>query len=142
MEHLAILNKKLNLLPKILIGKKTIESRWYKFKKDPYQNISSGEIVYFKNSGEPVSVKAMVEKVLFFENLDNAKIKDLLEVYGSCIGVDISYLENLTGKNYCTLIFLKDVEEIKPFEIDKKGYGNMAAWITLDSIETIKKNHL
>lgn len=142
MEHLAILNKKLNLLPKILSGEKTIESRWYKFKRDPYNRIKENEIIYFKNSGEPVTVKSKVENVLFFENLDNKKIKYLLEVYGRRIGVDVSYLENLSGKRYCSLIFLKDVQQIEPFDIDKTGYGNMAAWITLDSIEKIKKNHL
>ena len=58
MDHLAILAKKRNLLPKIISGEKTIESRWYKFKKTPYNNISIGDTVYFKDSGEPANVKA------------------------------------------------------------------------------------
>ena len=138
MEHVAILDKKLNLLQKIVNGEKTIESRWYKFKKIPYQNISINEIVYFKNSGEPVTVKAIVEKVLFFKDLENVKIKEIIKEYGKQIGIDISYSNRLSEKRYCSLIFLKDVLEIKPFEIDKKGYGNMAAWITIDSIDKIK----
>lgn len=142
MEHLAILNRKLKLLPKILNGEKTIESRWYKFRKDPYKRILPNETIYFKNSGEPVTVKARVKDILFFDNLENAQIKNILEKYGKQIGVDISYADKLQGKIYCTLIFLRNVEEIEPFNIDKKGYGNMAAWITVESIEQIKKNYL
>lgn len=142
MEHIAILNRKLKLLPKILNGEKTIESRWYKFRKDPYKRILPNEAIYFKNSGEPVSVKAKVKYALFFDNLNDVRIRDILEKYGKKIGVDPSYADKLQGKKYCTLIFLRNVEEIEPFNIDKKGYGNMAAWITAESIENVKKNYL
>lgn len=137
MEHVAILSKSKKLLSKIIEGKKTIESRWYKFKKTPYNNINSDDIVYFKESGEPVTVKAKVEKVLFFEDLDSEKIKKIIEEYGEGICISISFAENLKDKKFCTLIFLKDVERIKPFNINKKGYGIMTAWITLNSIDKI-----
>lgn len=142
MEHVAILNKRLKLLDKIISGEKTIESRWYKTKKTPYKNISAGENVFFKDSGKQITVKSKVDKVLFFEGLTKKKTLKLLQLYGKKIGVDESYANNIIGKNVCTLIFLKNVEKIEPFGINKKGYGNMAAWITLDSIERIKKSHL
>ncbi len=138
MEHLAILSKQSNLLAKILSGEKTIESRWYKFKKTPYENISAGEVIYFKESGELVTAKARVVKVLFFYILNESKIKNILEEYGPKLGVSMSYLEKVKDKNFCTLIFLEKVEKIKPFQINKKGYGLMAAWITVDTIEKIK----
>ncbi len=138
MEHIAILNKKLKLLEKILSGKKIIESRWYKSKKTPYKNIQEGDIVYFKESGEPVSVKTFVKKVLFFDNLNEDKIKKILHVYGKGIGVDESDVQNVIDKKYCTLIFLKDVKKINPFSINKKGYGLMSAWISVDNINKIK----
>ncbi len=139
MDHLAILDKKRKLLQKIISGEKTIESRWYKFKKTPYQQISRGDIIYFKDSGEPVCVKAKVSNVLFFDHLGENKIKSIIIQYGERIGISISSVERLVGKNFCTLIFLKDVESIHPFNIDKKGYGMMAAWITVENIEKIKK---
>jgi len=43
------------------------------------------------------------------------------------------------GKNYCLLVFLKNPQAIEPFEIDKTGFGAMAAWITIDNIEKIKR---
>ncbi len=139
MEHLAILSKQSKLLAKILSGEKTIESRWYKFKKTPYENIAVGEVIYFKESGELVTARAIVSKVLFFDNLNEHKIRNLLEEYGARLGVSLSYAEKVKDKNFCTLVFLENVEEIEPFEINKKGYGLMAAWITIDRIDSIKK---
>ena len=138
MDHLAILSKKGKLLAKILSGEKTIESRWYKSKKTPYQNITAGDVVYFKESGAPVTVKAKVSKVLFFKGLHENKIKKLLEEYGAWLGVSVLYLEKIKDKKFCTLVFLEKVERIKPFEINKKGFGLMAAWITVDKIEKIR----
>jgi ASC-1-like (ASCH) protein len=127
MDHLAILSKEKKLLAKIISGEKTIESRWYKFKKTPYMNIKVDDTVYFKESGEPVTVSSKVSKVLFFNSLDRDKIISILKDYGKDICVPLSYAEKLEGKNFCTLVFLKDVKMITPFHIDKKGYGLMAA---------------
>ena len=138
MYHLAILAKKRELLPKIISGEKTIESRWYKFKKTPYNSISKGDIVYFKDSGKPVTAKAEVSKVLFFDNLDESKVRNILRKYGKQICIPESYAKNLLGKNFCTLIFLENVKEVEPFHVDKRGYGMMAAWITLEDISQIR----
>lgn len=139
MDHLAILAKERKLLAKIISGEKTIESRWYKFKKTPYENICVADTIYFKNSGEPVSVKAKVGKVLFFDNLDMKKIEGILQEYGSRICIPVSHASTLVGKNFCTLMFLEDVEEVESFQVNKRGYGLMAAWISVKSIDEIRK---
>lgn len=41
-------------------------------------------------------------------------------------------------KNYCLLIFLKNPREINYFDISKKGFGAMSAWITVKNIKEIK----
>jgi len=66
MDHIAIMKKSWGLLPKILSGEKTCESRWYKFKRDPWDKVKEGDTLWFKDSGEPVSVKARVRKVSQF----------------------------------------------------------------------------
>jgi len=58
------MRKSWGLLPKILTGEKTIESRWYKNKCSPWGKIKRGDVVYFKNSGEPVTIKAEVSKII------------------------------------------------------------------------------
>ncbi|MBI5066128.1 ASCH domain-containing protein [Candidatus Woesearchaeota archaeon] len=144
MDHLAILKKSRKLAKKILSGEKTIESRWYKFKRYPWNKIKKGEIIYFKDSGDPVTFKAEVEQVLQFENLNLEKIKELVEKYSKAICLsenkDKEFWKYFDDKNYCILIFLKNVQKIKPFSIDKTGYGLMSAWICVENIKSILKS--
>ncbi len=79
MKHIAILRKSWKLLDKILSGEKRIESRWYLTRREPWNKIKEGEVVYFKESGKAVSVKTKVERVLQFGNLDEQKVKEILE---------------------------------------------------------------
>ncbi len=71
MEHLAIMRKSWGLTQKIISKEKKIESRWYINKYPPWNKIKQGEKVYFKDSGEPVSLKVEVERVMQFENVKN-----------------------------------------------------------------------
>jgi ASC-1-like (ASCH) protein len=139
MEHLAILSKKRKLLDRILSGEKNIESRWYKFKKPPFGNISIGDMIYFKESGCPVTAKAEIKNFIVYENLTMNKIVEIINDYGSQIGIDMEYADEVKDKNICILIFLKNPNRIEPFEIDKKGYGIMSAWISIDDIRKLRK---
>jgi len=168
MDHIAILSKKWKLLDKIISGEKNIESRWYVHKINPWNKIKKGDIVYFKETGDLIKAKAIVERVLQFDlhhkkintkslkylkqllghyNLKNNKnqvvIKDILLEYGERIGFDLSeidkWIEFYKNKNYCILVFLKEPEEIKEFNFDKTGFGNACAWLCVEDIEKIKK---
>ncbi len=143
MEHLAIMRKSWGLTEKILDGRKKIESRWYLLKYKPWDNIKKGETVYFKNSGEPVKIKAKVGKVIQFANLTPKKVKELLNKYGKSDGIEKEkipeFFRMFKNKKYCMLIFLKNPAEIKPFDIDKTGFGAMSAWIAINNIVKIKK---
>jgi len=143
MEHLAIMKKSWGLTDKILRGKKKIESRWYSVKCKPWDSIKKGEIVYFKDSGGPVRIKAEVDKVIQFADLIPDKVKEILDEYSRDDGIEkeqiSEFFERFKNKKYCILIFLKNPQEIKPFEIDKTGFGIMSAWISIDNISKVKK---
>jgi ASC-1-like (ASCH) protein len=143
MEHLAIMRKSWGLMDKILSGQKKIESRWYSVKYKPWDIIRKGETVYFKNSGEPVSIKAEVDKVMQFVDLTPKKVKEILDKYGKNNGIEEEkipeFFKRFKDKKYCMLIFLKNPVKIQPFDIDKTGFGAMSAWITVDNIAKIKK---
>ena len=139
MDHIAILDKKRKLLPKIISGEKKIESRWYQTRRTPYNNIKTGDTVYFKDSGEFVTVKATVDKTLFFADLTEHKIREILKKYAKDIAISPEYSEKYSKYKYITLMFLKNVEEIRPFDIDKSGFGNACAWLTLPDIKKIRK---
>ena len=143
MEHIAIMRKSWGLTQKILNGQKKIESRWYSVKYKPWNRIKENEMVYFKDSGEPVRLKAEVRKVMQFSDLNPNRVKEILDEYGDDDGIEKEkipeFFERFKDKKYCMLIFLKNPQEIKPFEIDKTGFGAMSAWITVDNISKIKK---
>jgi len=143
MEHLAIMKKSWGLTDKILTGQKKIESRWYSVKYRPWDRIKKGEVVYFKNSGEPVKLKAKVSEVMQFSDLTPKKVKSLLNKYAKDDGIDKNkipeFFKRFKDKKYCILIFLKNPQKVKQFDINKAGFGAMSAWITIDKISKIKK---
>ena len=143
MYHIAIMRKSWKLTEKILSGKKKIESRWYMNRSAPWNKIHAGEKIFFKDSGEPVSIKAEVEKVLQFENLTPEKVGKILREYGAPDGICIEdipkFYDRFKNKKYCMLIFLKNPKAIEPFEINKKGFGIMSAWICVGDVGEIKK---
>ncbi len=130
------------LTQRILTGKKTIETRRYKNKIAPWNKITAGETVYFKDSGSPVSVQATVSKVEQFADLDEQKINALLKKYSYAdIGTTDILPEVLAyekWKKYCIIIHLKHPRAVKPFDIDKTWYGMMSAWISISDIKKIK----
>lgn len=142
MDHLAIMKKSWGLTEKILAGQKRIESRWYQTKRSPWGEINAGDTIYFKNSGELVSLKAGVGKVISFSDLTPPKVKWILDRYGDDDGIEedkVEYFFNLfKNKRYCLLVFLKNPKRIEPFEVNKTGFGAMTAWITTDNIDKIK----
>ncbi len=141
MEHIAIMRKSWGLTQKILNGQKKIESRWYSVKCKPWDSIRENETVYFKDSGEPVGIKAEVSRVVQFADLTPNRVKEILDKYGDDDGLEKEkipdFFERFKDKKYCILIFLKNPQRVESFEIDKAGFGAMSAWITVDSVSKI-----
>jgi ASC-1-like (ASCH) protein len=142
MDHIAVTQKSWGLTEKIVTGQKIIESRWYNVKYAPWERISLGDIIYFKNSGEPVTIQVEVEKVLYFSDLTSDRVQTILEHYGKDLGIDEpdipKFFEMFKHKRYCILIYLKNARRISPFEINKKGFGVMSSWIIVAHISKIK----
>lgn len=136
------MKKSWGLTRKILTGEKKIESRWYKTKRAPFGKISSKDIIYFKDSGEPVKIKAEVKKIIEFSDLNYEKVKEILGIYGREDGIKKEetpkFIDLFKDKRYCILIYLKNAQNIEEFNINKKGFGNMTAWISVKNISQIK----
>lgn len=142
MDHIAIMKKSWGLTEKILTGRKKIESRWYKGNYPPWNKIKSGEIIYFKDSGDVVKIKAEVDKVIQISELNDKKVKEILEKYAYDDGIENEEIPKFFNlfkeKKKCMLIFLKNPKKIEPFEINKKGFGLMSSWICVDDVNKIK----
>jgi len=141
MDHVAIMKKSWGLIEKILNGQKKIESRWYSTRRKPWDNIIKGETVYFKDSGELIKINAEVSRVVQFSDLTPKRVKKILDEYGKEDGLEKDkipdFFEIFKDKKYCILIYIKNPKKIKPFGINKKGFGNMSAWITVNNIKDI-----
>jgi len=142
MDHLAIMKQSLGLLEKIIDGSKKIESRWYKTRKAPWNRIKKGDTVYFMDACKPVVAYSNVKDVLQFENLTKNTIKEIIDIYSNQIGINdkINFFKTVKDKRYCIIVFLDGITKVEPFYINKKGYGMSSAWLSLDSIEKIRKS--
>jgi hypothetical protein len=140
MHHIAIMNPKTCPVADVISRKKTIESRWYNTRRAPWNSVTPGDTIYFKESGKRIAAQAGVSKVQQFENLKPQEIQQLIREHGSKIApVHMSeFKEHVKDKKYCVLIFLKNAKAVEPFEIDKRGYGNAAAWLVVENINKIK----
>jgi ASC-1-like (ASCH) protein len=140
MDHVAIMKREWRLIEKILSGQKTVESRWYMTKRAPWGRVYKGDTIYFKDSGRLVTAMAKVAKVETYE-LDPREVMRISERYSAAIGVDQAGLvKRNKNKRYCILIFLEKPTSIKPFEIDKSGFGNANAWLCVGNISSVKRN--
>jgi ASC-1-like (ASCH) protein len=142
MDHVAIMKKSWGLLDKIRSGEKKIESRWSMNKCAPWGMVGVGDVIYFKNSGEPVRLRASVSKIKAYSNLTPKLAKQILAKYGKLDGIDLKDADKFYGffkdKKYCQLMFLRNPKSVQPFGINKLGFGAMTAWLTTKNIGTIK----
>lgn len=139
MHHVAIMKKSWKLIPKIVSGEKTIESRWYQTRRAPWDKIKAGDTIFFKNGGEPITARATVSEVLQFEIRSIAECEWIVKRYGKEIGLmnkDVSTWKPLP--KYCILMRLENPKSVKSFEIDKTGFGNACAWLVVKSISLLR----
>ena len=139
MDHVAIMTPSWKLIPKILSGEKSIESRWYQTRRAPWNTVSIGDKVFFKDSGKPITASAIVSRAWQFEIRSMEDAEKIVAEFGQRICI-INPDVKTWGKvpKYCILIELKAPKPIPPFAIDKRGFGAGVAWISVDSIETIR----
>jgi hypothetical protein len=143
MHHVAIMEKSRKLIPRVLAGEKTIESRWYKVRAAPWDRIEAGDTVWFKDAGEPVTAVADVERVLQLEDPSDDVLLRVLVRHGGSPGVCFKHPRKMMGwcreRRYAILIFLKDARAVEPFAIDKTGFGSASAWLTVEDIATLRR---
>ncbi len=142
MDHIAIMKKEWKLIPMIKSGIKTVESRWYKHKVAPWDKIKPGDTVFFKNSGELITLRCWVSGVEQYEVRNGEEAKKLAQKYVKRVSgtekVSDTILQFISGKHYAIFITLGLVEEIKPIFINKKGFGMQSAWLCIEDINQIK----
>lgn len=125
-KHLAILKKP--YLNAILEGSKTIESRLTKTKRQPFDQIDIGDMIYLKQSSGPICATAKVASVKIYENLNSSEIAEIKKLYNKQICGSDGYWQSKSDSRYALLVWLKDVKRVSPVNITKK---DQRAWIVL-----------
>ncbi|OGC50628.1 hypothetical protein A2716_02990 [candidate division WWE3 bacterium RIFCSPHIGHO2_01_FULL_40_23] len=142
MDHVAILKKEWGLLKKILSGQKTVESRWYKTQVAPWDKIFKGDVVYFKDSGRPVTLKAKVLDVHQYFVKDNKQALGLMKKYTlrdlGAADIPQEIRNYILNKKYAIFVLLSEISEVPAFNIDKTGYGMQSAWMCVGDINKVK----
>src|ERR1700694_4013585 len=143
MDHIDFMQKAWGLTEKIATGQKIIESRWYNVKYPPWGKISPGDMIYFKDSGEPIGLRAQVAKIHTYTNLVPQQVQALLEEYGEACGIEpgqiADYYTRFQYKRYAIFLFLKNPQRIALFGINKAGFGKKASWISVESVELLRR---
>lgn len=127
-KHLAIFSG--NAAELILEGKKTVESRFSKFKIAPFGMISVGDLVYIKPSGEDIIGQFRVKKVIFYDGLDLSDLSNFRRRYGRKLAVGKDYWQQKKDSRYGTLIFIGEVDPFitSPIKFLKK---DLRGWVVL-----------
>lgn len=129
MKHLAIFDR-VEIIEKILEGKKLLESRFCIKKALPYEKIKKGDEIYLKESGGLIKGRVEVDNVLFFENLTPEKMGKLRKEYGKDLTVDDAFWKRYGKSKYASLIFLRNPQRfLSSVKFNKK---DRRAWVIME----------
>jgi ASC-1-like (ASCH) protein len=128
--HLVILKR--TYLNAILTGRKRIESRFTKTKRPAFGRVLPGDKLFLKVSSGPVCATATVKAVKYFQDLTPRQIAEITEQYNNDIGGSDQYWRSKANCRFGFLVWLGDVQEIKPVRINKKDWR---AWVVLTQKE-------
>ncbi len=117
--HLAILREP--YLSRILMGVKTIESRFLQVRTAPYGRVAVDDRLLLKRSGRPIAATARVAKVALYDNLTPARVAVLIDQHAAGLCLDGDVLDRALRSRYAVLIWLGDVAPIEhPPRLNKR----------------------
>jgi|GEM_PF-1040093 len=130
MQHLAVFSK--GVIELILANKKTLESRFSKFRFTPYKKVKTGDVVFMKESGGKVKGKFTVGSVDFREKLNTKKIAEIKKRHGHELQVPDSFWQSKKNAKYASLIEIKNPEPLaNPLSLDKH---DKRSWVVLSDV--------
>lgn len=124
--HLAILNG--DYIEKILSRRKTVESRFSKNRIPPFHKVSTGDVLFLKQSAGKLLAIAIVSRTEFFDSLDHDKIDQLMNKYQEKLQLDDDFKRNKRNCNYASLLHLSDVIATPAISIKKQ---DRRSWIII-----------
>ncbi len=139
MDHVVYLDAAAKEMANILAGKKNIILRGATGRKMPYGRVEAGDTLYFLNNDAEglVKARATVTSVLNSDALTEDGSLQFINEQHAGLQLTEKQLKRWGGKRYLVLIWIEKAEEVKPFRVDKSGYGNMDDWLPVGKIESV-----
>ncbi len=126
--HLAILIEP--YLEYLLLGRKTVESRFSSVRCAPYGCVSRGDVILLKRSGGPIVGVSRVADVWFYR-LSPTSWKTIRKDFKESLCIqDPLFWQGHEKASYATLMRLEDVRTIEPINIPKR---DRRGWVVLRS---------
>lgn len=127
--HLAVIDPR--YASAILMGLKTIESRFTRTRRVPFGQVSAGERIYFVARRAGLIVTAVAERVESFEGLTPARLEAIAREHGAAIGATEAYWTAKRGCRYGTLIWLGGAELSRqaPDDVHGRERSYRSAWV-------------
>jgi ASC-1-like (ASCH) protein len=128
--HIAVMAEP--YLSYILIGKKTVESRFSIHRIAPYKQIRPGDLVLMKAGA---IVGCFTAEWVEFHDLTQEPIENIAATHGDEICGDANFWAQKNSKRYATLIGVKDVRNLPPISVSK---NDRRAWLMLPAEAPIR----
>ena len=140
MDHVVYLDAAAKELDLLLSGEKMMIIRGATGRKMPYGRVNRGDMLYFINNNSEglILARAKVESVLNSDKLTEEESAGLIGSHQGKLQLSKKQYDRWAGKRYLVLIEMNEVEEVKPFRIDKSKYGNMDDWLPVEQIEGVR----
>ncbi len=141
MDHVVYIDAKAGELETLLAGEKTMIVRGATGRKLPYGRVQANDRLFFiQNNGDGlVRASATVSDVFNSDKLTEEQSGELLKTNQPKLNLTPEQIKRWAGKRYLVLIEVRDVRSVKPFVVDRAGYGNMDDWLPVGAIESIRK---
>jgi hypothetical protein len=137
MDHIVYLDAKAKELENLVNGNKSMIIRGASGKKLPHGSVNEGDVLYFINNNGECEVKAMgvVSSVLNSDKLSVEESFETIVRHQDRLQLPDKQFDKWAGKRYLVLIGLDEIQEIKPFRIDKSRFPGMDDWLSVGRIE-------
>jgi len=136
MQHIAEVNR--NSIGKILSGKRVVEPIFLKKPESPYNHVKEDDVIYFKSVDGYAIAKAKVSKVEYYSGLEPEKAMEILEKYKEEIKPDELMMAKDIYYPYATLLWLDNVQEIKPFRVLTPPETTNPRWVSVEDITKLR----
>lgn len=123
--HLAILREP--YLSLILNGEKTIESRFSKSYRPPFQHATPGDVILLKSAAGPIRGAAIVKRAWFFRR--DTTWDNIRKLYGRAMcAQNEEFWEERAATMYATLLQLEHVVTLPQITCEKR---DRRGWVIL-----------